>query len=385
MPSIEAKRPPPLAGLRVVDLTQIYAGPYATYLMARAGADVVKVEPPAGETMRQQRGGTGLPFAMLNGNKSFVSLDLKSEDGRTALLALADRADVLCENFTPGVMDRLGLGWDVLRARNRRLIYACSSGYGLDGPYRDYPAMDITVQAMAGILGATGFPETPPVKAGGAICDFSAGIHLYAGVVTALLERERSGLGQLVEVSMLESAYFTLTSNLGSLFRSGGGVELGRTGNRHGGMSICPYNVYPASDGFIAIICTNDRQAMALAEALDVAALRAAVTNPERVARMEAIDAAIGARTATRTKAALFELLNANHIPSAPVRTLTEAVNDPHLHARGALRWIDHPEYGRIVVAESPIKLHGTERPEYAPSAPVGCDNDEVLARSTER
>jgi formyl-CoA transferase len=377
------KRPPPLAGIRVIDLTQVYNGPYATYLMARNGAEVIKIEPPGGEHLRKRAGGSALPFAMLNGNKRSMVLDLKTPDAVAAVLKLVETADVLVENFTPGVMGRLGIGWEVLHQRNPRLIYACSSGYGIDGPYRDYPAMDLSVQAMSGIMNSTGFPDGPPVKAGNTGCDFIAGTHVYGAVMTALFERERSGQGQMVEIAMLEAAYFTLTSNLGALFRAGAeGQEIGRTGNRHGGMSICPYNVYPASDGYVAILCSNDKHFAALMKALDLPELGDNphyALNKNRVAHMEAIDTIIGARTAQLTKEELFSRIMKAKVPSAPVRTLTEVIEDPHLHKRGALRWIDHPEHGRLVIAETPLRLHGNARPEYRPSVPLGQDTQAIL------
>ena len=381
MDTTSDKRPPPLAGIKVIDLTQVYNGPYATYMMARNGAEVIKIEPPGGEHLRKRAGGSALPFAMLNGNKRSMVLDLKTPEAVAAVLKLAETADVLVENFTPGVMARLGMGWDVLRARNPRLIYACSSGYGIDGPYRDYPAMDLSVQAMSGIMGITGFPDQPPVKAGATMCDFIAGTHVYAGVMTALFERTRSGLGQMVEIAMLEAVYFTLTSNLGTLFGPGA-REIGRTGNRHGGMSICPYNVYPASDGFIAILCSNDKHFASLMRALELPELGddpRFQLNKDRVAEMDFIDATIAARTAQLTKADLFARIMHHHVPSAPVRTLAEVVNDPHLHERGALRWLDHPQHGRLVIAESPLRLHGNTRPDYVPSVPLGQDTQDVL------
>ncbi len=377
-----AKRKPPLDGIRVIDLTQVYNGPYATYMMARNGAEVIKIEPPGGEHLRKRAGGSALPFAMLNGNKRSMELDLKTPEAIEAVLKLADSADVIVENFTPGVMARLGLGYEVLQARNPRLIYACSSGYGIDGPYRDYPAMDLSIQAMSGIMGVTGFPDGPPVKSGSTACDFIAGTHVYAGVMTALFERERSGLGQMVEIAMLEAAYFTLTSNIGALFSEGGGPPGGRTGNRHGGMSICPYNVYPAADGFIAILCSNDKHFVSLMKALEMPELgndpRYAL-NKNRVAAMDSIDAQIAARTAQFSKADLFARIMRHHVPSAPVRGLQEVIDDPHLHARGALRWFDHPQHGRLVLAESPLRLHGNERPDYTPSVPIGTDTQAIL------
>jgi len=194
----------PLAGITVIDLSHVYNGPYATFLMAMAGAEVIKVEPRGGEHLRSRgdMGGADLPFAMLNSNKKSVTLNLKTEKGRNLLRELVSRADILVENFAPGVTDRLGVGPSDLLKINPRLIYGSSSGYGKDGPYRDYPAMDLVVQAMSGVMNSTGFPDQPPVKSGAALCDFSAGIHLYAAIMTALYERERTGKGRVVEVSM---------------------------------------------------------------------------------------------------------------------------------------------------------------------------------------
>ncbi len=161
-------RPLPLDGVTVIDLTQIYNGPYATFMMAQAGANVIKVEPLIGEHLRRRGvvGGAALPFAMLNANKRAVTLNLKSERGRALLIEMVRRADILVENFAPGTMERLGIGWDVLSAANPRLIYGASSGYGRSGPNRDYPAMDLTMQAMSGVMSITGFPDRPPLKAG---------------------------------------------------------------------------------------------------------------------------------------------------------------------------------------------------------------------------
>ena len=261
--------PYPLAGITVVDLSQIYNGPYATFLMAQAGADVIKVEPKGGEHLRRRGvvGGASLPFAMLNANKRSVSLDLKNPQGRDLLIEMVKRADVLVENFAPGVTERLGLGVEAMHKINPRLVYAQSSGYGQEGLYRDYPAMDLTVQAMSGVMGITGFPEREPVKAGPALCDFFAGVHLYGGIVTALLDRERTGRGRTVEVAMLDAVYASLASTLGMCFGQGW-KDAGRTGNRHGGLAESPYNVYPTSDGYIAIICVGEQHWKNLLDAM---------------------------------------------------------------------------------------------------------------------
>ncbi|WP_414475885.1 CaiB/BaiF CoA transferase family protein [Microvirga sp. M2] len=373
----------PFSGLVVLDLSHIYNGPYATFLMAMAGAEVIKIEPHGGEHLRVRAalGGAALPFAMLNGNKKSVTLDLKSKRGRELFLQMIRSADVLVENFAPGVTERLGIGPEVLRAENPSLIYASSTGYGRSGPYRDYPAMDITVQAMSGIMSITGFPDSPPVKSGPALCDFFAGIHLYAGIATALYEREKTGRGRLVEVSMQEAVYASLSSNLALYHGSGGEVPV-RTGNRHGGLAEAPYNVYPTSDGHVAIICNNNRHFHALLNAMGREDLQ---DDPRfqdlksRVAHIDEIDELVADWTRRHTKTELVERLLAHRVPHAPVRDLSEVVNDPHMHARGSLQWINHPQYGRMVVQNSPIRYEGVTPMPLEPSSALGAQNSEVF------
>jgi CoA:oxalate CoA-transferase len=383
MPIMADDRPPPLDGVTVIDLTQIYNGPYATFMMAQAGADVIKIEPLIGEHLRRRGvvGGAALPFAMLNANKRAVTLNLKSERGRELLIEMVRRADILVENFAPGTMERLGIGWDVLSVVNPRLVYGASSGYGRSGPNRDYPAMDLTVQAMSGIMSITGFPDRPPVKTGPAIADFSAGIHLYGAVMTALFERERTGRGRLVEVSMQDAVYATLSSSLGMMFGAEHGEIPSRTGNRHSGMAESPYNVYPTRDGYIAIICVGEAHwqsllgAMERDDLLDDARLK---TLKSRVAHMDLVDEIVGAWTKDWEKQELFDTLIARHVPCAPVRDLEEVVNDPHMHARGALQRIDHPELGEITVPRSALRFEGSALTELTPSGRLGAENDRV-------
>jgi CoA:oxalate CoA-transferase len=378
-----ADRPPPLAGVTVIDLTQIYAGPYATFMMAQAGATVIKVEPLTGEHLRRRGvvGGAALPFAMLNANKWAVTLNLKSVRGRGLLIDMVRRADMLVENFAPGTMDRLGVGWDVLSAANPRLVYGSSSGYGRSGPNRDYPAMDLTVQAMSGIMSITGFPDRPPVKTGPAIVDFSAGIHLYGALMTALYEREKTGQGRLVEVSMQEAVYPTLSSSLGMMFGAQGSLVPARTGNRHSGMAESPYNVYPTRDGYIAIICVGEahwRSLLCAMEREDLLTDPRTATLKTRVAHMDLVDEVVADWTSGWDKQPLFDLLIARHVPCSPVRDLAEVVNDPHMHARGALERIDHPELGPITVPRSALRFEGTALKELTPSSVLGAENDSV-------
>lgn len=374
----------PLAGITVIDLGQIYQGPYATLLMAKAGARIIKVEPPKGEPARL-RAMVGMsatfPFAMLNSNKQGISLNLKHPKGKALLKQMVARADVLLENFAPGVLDRLGLGWPVLREINPRLVYASGTGYGLDGPDRDNLAMDLTVQAASGIMSITGFPDGPPVKAGPAIVDFMSGIHLYAAVVTALYEREITGQGRMVEVAMQESVYPTLASNLSFLYNRKGELPP-RTGNRHGGLSIAPYNVYATSDGHIAIITVTEDHWLGILDAIGRPELKndpRFTPNHERVKRMQEVDDIVEAWTRTKTRDEAIAILRQFRVPSAPVRNLREVIEDKHMHERGMLEEIDHPELGRITVPTSPLRFHGADKVETTPSPSVGQHNGEVF------
>jgi len=369
----------PLRSVTVVDLGQIYNGSYATFLMAQAGARVVKIEPREGEHLRKRGnvGGAGLPFAMLNSNKQCVTLNLKTERGRALLFEMAKRADVVLENFAPGAMERLGCGWSKLREVNPRLIYAQGSGYGQSGPYRDYPAMDLTVQAMAGVMSVTGYADRPPVKAGPAICDFFGGVHLFGAVTTALYEREKTGVGRAVDVSMQEAVYASLSSNLGLYYGSGGNVPM-RTGNRHGGLAESPYNVYPTQDGYIAIICVGETHWKSLIQAMgrpELAADPRFASLKTRVANMDAVDEIVSEFTHRFTRQALFELLLKHRVPCAPVRDLDEVVNDPHLLERRALQWIEHPDLGRIPVQSSPLRFEDADPMPILPSRRLGEDN----------
>lgn len=373
----------PLAGVRVLDLGQIYSGGYAGFLLAQAGADVVKIEPPRGENLRNRPKvhGAEYPFLALNINKRSVALDLKSIGGRNRFLDLVAVADVVLENFSPGVMDRLDLGYPTLEAVNPRIVYASSTGYGLGGRYQDLPAMDLTVQAMVGVLSVTGFPESPPVKAGVAIADFMAGVHMYAGIVTALFNRERIGRGARIDVSMFDA---TLPATLSSLAMALGTEDESptRTGNRHGGLAEAPYNVFPTSDGHVAIICVSEHQWIALADAMgrsELADDERFISRAARVANIDALDEAITAWTSARSRQAVVDGLLERGIPVAPVRTLREVVEDPDLETRGVLRPLDDSVDGGVRIISSPIRYEGSESITPRPAPALGEHADEVF------
>jgi len=377
----------PLQGVTVLDLGQIYNGPYATFLMAMAGARIIKIEPLEGESLRQRTliGGAALPFAMLNSNKKAVTLNLKTRRGRELLFDMARRADVLLENFLPGKLEKLGISYEALRELNPRLIYASSSGFGSTGPYREYPAMDITIQAMSGAMSVTGFPDGPPTKIGPALCDFSCGVHLYGAVVTALYEREKTGAGQKVEVAMLDAIYFSLSSSLGLYFSSGnysGPVNFSqRTGNSHSGKAAAPYSVYATRDGYITILCTNNKHWVSLVKAMgreELATDPRFDTPKKRATNSAAVDEIVGTFAAQFSREELFKLLFRHQVPCAPVRDLAEITNDPHLHERGMLEWMNHPKYGRIAAARSPLRFGDQAPNPLEPSAELGAHNREI-------
>jgi CoA:oxalate CoA-transferase len=372
----------PLAGVTVIDFGQIFQGPYATLLMAKAGAFVIKIEPPRGEPGRRRADpgkSATLPFAMLNQNKHAVTLNLKELRGRELLFRMVGRADVLLENFSPGTMDSLGVGWNVLHGINPRLVYASGTGYGLSGPDRDNLAMDMTIQAASGIMSVTGFPDGPPVKAGPTLVDFMGGIHLYAGVVTALYDRDRSGVGRLVEVAMQETVYCSLASSLDYYYRTGEVPP--RPGNRQSGMNSAPYNVFPTRDGHVAIHVVTEAHFQNLLRAMgreDLAQDPRFATNAGRVEHINETDALVAAWTCTLGRAEVFAITKQYRIPCAPVRTAPEVMHDPHMHQRGMLQRIEHPELGEIVVPSSPLRLHGIDPVPAGPSPTIGQHNDEI-------
>ena len=373
----------PLTGITVLDFGQIYQGPYATMLMAKGGANVIKIEPTRGEPLRRRvmaaGGDTTLPMAMLNANKRGITLNLKAERGKELLREMVKRADVLLENFSPGTMDGLGVGYDVLKTVNPRLVYATGTGFGISGPDRDNLAMDFTIQAASGIMSVTGDPSGPPMKAGPTLVDFMGGIHLYAGVITALYQRVATGEGQLVEVAMQETVYPSLASSYDYYRRTGKAPP--RAGNRQAGLSSAPYNAFPTTDGHVAVHVVTEEHwpnllhAMGRADLLDDPRFR---THTDRAARMEETEAVVAAWTATRTKNEVAATLKKFRVPCAPVRNAIEVMNDAHMHERGMLQHVQHPSLGDVILPNSPLRLHGSERPEPVPSPFLGQHNQEV-------
>ena len=369
----------PLAGLKIIDLTQIYQGPYAAFLFAMAGADVIKVEPTNGERLRGAGGAkTPLAFAMLNSNKKSITLNLRDDEGKKLLRKLVRDADVLLENYAPGVMDRLGVGWEELKKINPNLVYGSGTGYGLSGPDKDLLAMDHTIQAASGVMRSTGDEDAPPSRSGGAPCDIMGGIHMYAGVLAALQGRAATGKGTRVEVSMLESMYFTLCSELSILHSTG---EIPPRNSARSPSGVCPYGRYPCKDGWIVIICVAEAHWHSV---LDVIGKPDQKTNHDfrnslaRKKREHLVDAMINAWSIDLTRDEAYQVLRAARVPVAPIRTLKEVQADPHLHERGMLHSKTHDLLGEVVLPSSPIRFsdYDITEPDFFPE--VGAHNEEI-------
>jgi len=373
----------PLKGVTVLDFGQVYNGPYCGFLLAQAGARVIKIESTKGETLRgpgRPVNGT-YPFATLNRGKECITLNIKKKEGQNLVRRLVEYADVLLENFAPGTLAKYGLGSDDLRSINPGLIYASSTGYGGTGLYKDYLGMDITLQAMTGIMSVTGQADGPPQKAGAALCDFLGGIHTYAGIVSALYERARTGIGSIVDVSMQDCVFPTLLTQLGAYFQQG--EQRPRTGNRHAGLAAAPYNVYEAKDGHVAIISIREGHWRKLCEAMGEPGL----ASDERFSsvrlrskNMDELDEAVEKWTRRYNKAEIFSKAQAFGVICAPVQNLEDVVNDPHLHERGSLVWLKHEGVGEAVFFNTPIRFKGKKTPHLKEVAPLGEHNHAILS-----
>jgi crotonobetainyl-CoA:carnitine CoA-transferase CaiB-like acyl-CoA transferase len=371
----------PLAGITVLDFGQIYNGPYCGYLLAMAGARVIKVESPQGEGLRgrAETSSATYPFAMLNANKAGITLDFKTDEGRALLRRLVREVDVLVENFSPGTLERYGVGSAVLCADNPRLVYAAGTGFGRTGPHRDYLAMDLTVQALSGIMALTGDGDGPPLKAGVALCDFLGGVHLYAGVLSALFARERTGRGGVVDVSMQDAVFPTLATAIGALHFLGRHPD--RVGNRHAALALAPYNVYRARDGYVAILCIREghwRNLLAAMARPELAEDPRFADMANRAKHMADVDAAVEAWTSQHTRDDVFARAQAHDVICAPVHDLDDVLRDPHLFARGALRVAHDRTLGDVALPSTPLRFEGVDPPEAIPAPALGQDNERI-------
>ena len=372
-----------LSGVTVLDLGQAFMGPYCALLMQRLGADVIKIEPPQGEPYRRptaRKGVEAMQFSLLNAGKRSLCLDLKQPAGRDVFFELAGTADVVIQNFAPGAFDRL-VGIDALLASNPRLIVASGSGYGSSGPYSSMRAMDLTIQAMSGAMATTGFEDSAPVRTGPAVVDFMGGAHLFGAVMAALVQRGITGAGQHVEVALYDAILPSLASNIGGYFDSDGTIPE-RTGNRHGGLAVAPYNAYPTSDGWIAILCLRDRHWADLSQVMGRPELANDVqlgSTPGRVAAMDRVDGIVEEWTSTRATADIVDALNGAGVPCAPVLSLAQVLADEHVKARGMLEHHENAERDWWTFG-SPIRLERSPSTTDNVPARLGQHSHEVLA-----
>jgi crotonobetainyl-CoA:carnitine CoA-transferase CaiB-like acyl-CoA transferase len=388
MPDHDDGRCAPLGGLHVLDFTQVVAGPYCTLILADLGAEVIKVERPGkGDDARSfgppYVAGQSTYFAGLNRAKKSVVLDLGREEGRSAARRLARTADILVENFRPGVMERAGLEYEAVAAENPRLIYCSITGYGKDGPYRDRAAYDVAVAAMGGMMSITGSPGQAPVKTGVAVLDIATGLYAYGAITTALYQRERTGRGQRIDISMLEVQVANLI-NAASAYLLAGEV-MGPQGSSH--PSMAPYQAFPAADGWVIIGALNDRMFDRLCHALDRprwASDQRFASNADRVANRDPLVRLISDVTRTRPVQWWVDELGRSGVAVAPVNTIDKVFDDPQVRHSGIVKVVDDPRLGRVPVVETPLHFSAA-RVEASGRVPfLGEDTDEVLAEIRE-
>lgn len=373
-----------LQGLLVLDLTRVLSGPFATMTLADLGADVVKVEQPGqGDDTRQWgppfQGGEAAYFLSVNRNKRSLAVDLKSAEGLLAVRELALTADVLVENFRPGTAERLGLGYEELSKANPGLIYASISGYGQTGPDSGRAGYDAIAQARSGIMSVTGEADGPPVRVGVSSADLVAGMWATIGILAALHEKQRSGLGQWVDISLLDGSVSWLTYVSSGYFASG---EIPRRyGSAH--PTIAPYQAFPTADGFVMVAVGNDglwRRFAAALERQDLISDERFATNPSRVAHRDILIPLIERSMVGRTTADWVQLLDQAGVPVGPIQTVDQALTDPQVVARGMVAELQHPTAGPLRVVGCPIRL--TRTPATVRTAPplLGQHTDDILS-----
>lgn len=374
---------PALSGVKVICVGQFYFAPYCSMLLARLGADVIKIESPEGDPYRRlpsaDRDGSSVQFTMLNSGKRAMKIDLKHPKGQDVVRKLVEQADVLIQNLSPGAMDRFGLGYDALNAINPRLIMASGTGFGSFGPYAGEPAMDLTIQARTAIMSTTGFMEGAPVRTGPSVVDFMAGSHMVSGVLAALYQREHTGRGQHVEVALQDAIIPALSSNIAGHINSNGTMPE-RTGNRHGGLAVVPYNAYRTTDGWVTVLCPTQSHWERLCAVMDDpdAKDERYGTMSGRTAHSDEVDVLVERWTSARTKQEVAQMLAKTGIPTAPVLSLAELMDDPHTAARGVLRWMDD-ESGKWLTLGSPLFLSDSPMVEPDRAHGLGADTDSIL------
>jgi len=371
-----------LQGIRVVDLTRILSGPFCSMFLADMGAEVIKVEDPdGGDPIRQQgetRNGFSLYFASFNRNKRSITLDLRSPEGKEILRDLLRGADVVINNYRPGIMERMGFGRDALRGLKPDIISCHVTGFGLDGPYRDRPSFDFIAQAMSGFMSVNGDEDGPPMRAAPPISDLVAGSHAAMGICAALVRRSRTGEGEEVATALTDSMT-SMLAFLATNYFATGKLPV-RTGNDHA--LVAPYGLFEAADGQIAVAPSNDAFYARLIDALGLDDLRTRpeyLTNAARFQRRAGINAEINARTRAHTVAHWIDKLNAAGVPCGRVLNLSEVFEDPQTQHQQMRITIEHPQHGPLDVLGFPIKFTDDPCRVHRPPPVLGGDTDALL------
>jgi CoA:oxalate CoA-transferase len=371
----------PLEGLKVIDLTRVLAGPFSTMLLADMGADVIKIENPKGGDDSRAFGpfknGLSAYFISLNRSKRGITLNLKEERAKEIFKKLVEKADILVENYKPGTMKKLGLGYETLKSINPRLIYAASSGFGQTGPYSSRAAYDLILQGMSGFMSITGFDAEHPVKAGSSIADIFAGVFTTIGILAALEHRHKTGHGQMVDIAMMDCMISTLENALASFDCSKKAPQ--PIGNVH--RSISPFATFPTSDGFVNVCAGNDELWRKFCETIGMKEYvtdERFVNNKGRVENFGELSKLISGCTSKRTTAEWMQALEEVQVPCGPIMNIEQVVNDPQVKARNMIVEMEHPEAGKFMVPGVPICFSETPAAikSFAPS--LGEHNFEV-------
>ena len=372
-----------LDGIRVLDLSRVIAGPYCAMMLADLGADVVKVERPGrGDDMRYlgtSKDGMSLGFATINRNKRAIAVDLQHPEGLRIIHDLARRADVVLENFVPGVAERLGLGYAKLSAENSAVVYASVSGYGQDGPYARRPGYNTIAMGMSGFMALTGQPGDPPTRPGGSISDTAASYVAFGAICAALVQRFRSGRGQHVDVSLLASSIAMLPDPSAHYFSSG--VAPKRVGNRN--TNVTPAEAFQASDGFINVVVLNPDQYEKFCRALGEDGLISEprfATNDARVANHPEFKARVEAALSKRTVAEWVDRLIGVGIAAGPIYEFDQVFDDAHVRHIGMVREVEQPGLGAVRMLGFPFGVGGSRPPMRRPAPRLGQHTREVLA-----
>ncbi|MCB2172930.1 CoA transferase [archaeon] len=381
-----------LLGIRVLDMSRVLAGPFTGMLLADMGADVIKLEIPGGGDDSRQFppfiGEESMYYVNLNRGKKSITINLKTEDGKNIFKELVKQSDVLLENFRPGTMNRLGLGYEELKEINPRLVYAAISGFGQYGPYSSRPGYDIIGQAMGGLLSITGWPDSPPTRSGTAIGDILSSLFCTVGILGALKVRDQTGVGQLVDVSLVDSVFAAL-ENIPQVYYVDGHIPE-RIGNRY--EFIYPYDTFETSDGWVVIGIANDSlwNRFLAATKLQLDDDPRYKTNPLRVENHEPLRAEIEKWTRPQSKDDVVGLLTEAGVPCCPIYDIKEASEDPHIMgARKMVQEMNQPGIGTVKIQGNPIKMSMTDPQPRGPAPILGGDTlnvlKEILGVSEER